>query len=56
MVLDVQKVGRVFKGGVVPVEIPHPLVDGGVSGADVADVALEVLDIDGLGGKDVSRV
>jgi len=48
VVLDVQKIRRVAEGGVVPVQVPHPRVDGGVPGADVADVALEVLDVDGV--------
>lgn len=47
--LDVLELRRVIKGGVVPVEVAHPAVDVGVAGADVADVALEVLDVDGLG-------
>ena len=48
MVLDVQKVGRVAEGGQRPVQVAHPVVHGRVAGADVADVALEVLDVDGL--------
>lgn len=46
--LDVVEVRRIGEGRVVPVEVAHPSVDGGVAGADIADVALEVLDIDGL--------
>jgi hypothetical protein len=33
---------------VVPVELTHPLVQAGVAAADVADVALEVLHVDGV--------
>lgn len=46
--LDVVELGGILEGGVVPVKVPQPLVDVGVAGADVADVALEVLDVDGL--------
>lgn len=46
--LDVLELGRLAEGQVVPVEVPQPGVDGGITGADVADVALEVLDIDRL--------
>lgn len=49
MVLDVQKVGRVAEGRQRPVQVTHPLVQGRVAGADVFEVALEVLDVDGLG-------
>lgn len=48
VVLDVQEVGRVLEGGHVPVQVPYVLVQVRVAGADVADVALEVLDIYGL--------
>lgn len=48
MILDVQEVGRVLEGRVVPVQVAHPLVGGRVPGADVPDVALEVLDVDGV--------
>ena len=52
VVLDVEEVGGVAEGGVVPVQVTHPLVDGRVAGADVADVALEVLDVDGVEADD----
>lgn len=48
VVLDVQEVGGVVEGRLVPVQVAHPLVDRGIAGADVADVALEVLDVDRL--------
>lgn len=48
MVLDVQEVGRVAEGRVLPVQVAHPGVQRRVARADVADVALEVLDVDGL--------
>lgn len=48
MVLDVQEVGRVLERRVIPVQAAHPLVEVRVPRADVADVALEVLDVDGL--------
>ena len=46
--LDVLELGRVFEGGHGPVEGAHPLVQVRVAGANVADVALEVLHVDGL--------
>jgi hypothetical protein len=48
MPLDVLKLRRFPKSLLVPVEVTHPLVEEGVAGSDIADVALEVLDIDGL--------
>lgn len=48
MPLDVLELRRVAEGGVVPVEVAHPAVGVGVARADVADVALEVLDVDRL--------
>lgn len=48
VVLDVQKVARVLEGRHVPVEVAHPLVQVRVAGANVADVALEVLHVDGV--------
>jgi len=48
MVLYVQEIGGVLECYVIPVEVPHPCVDGRVTGTDIAKVALEVLDVDGL--------
>lgn len=48
VVLDVQEVGRVLERGMIPVQVAHPLVEVRISGADVADIALEMLDVDGL--------
>ena len=43
---DMREVCRLFaEGGYVPVEVSHPLVEGGIATADLADVAFEVLDI-----------
>lgn len=53
VVLDVLELGRLTKGlGVVPVQMPHPLVQGWIAGTNIADVALEVLDIDGVKADD----
>lgn len=52
MLLDVRKLGRVLERRVVPVEVPQPLVDVRVAGADVANVALEVLHVDGVEADD----
>jgi hypothetical protein len=48
MVLDVFKLGRVLEGWVVPVQMSEPLVEMRVAGANVAYVAFEVLDVDGV--------
>jgi hypothetical protein len=48
MVLDVLKLGRVFEGWVIPVQMSEPLVEMRVAGANVAYVAFEVLDVDGV--------
>lgn len=48
VVLDVQEVGRGGEGRRAPVQVPQPGVDGRVAAADVADVALEVLNVDGI--------
>ena len=48
MSLDVLKLRRFPKRRFVPIQMSHPFVDGGVSGPDVPDVALEVLDVDGV--------
>lgn len=58
VVLDVQEVGRVLESRVVPVQVAHPLVEVRVPRADVTDVALEVLDVDGLcfGGRERARI
>lgn len=51
VVLDVQEVGRrgAEGGGVLaPVQVAQPAVRGRVAAADVADVALEVLHVDGV--------
>lgn len=50
MVLDVEEVGRVLEraAGVAPVQRPHPLVQRRIPAADVPDVALEVLHVDGV--------
>lgn len=49
---DVFELGGVSKGGQVPVEMSEPAVQGGVTGTDVADVALEVLDVDDVEAHD----
>lgn len=45
MPLDVIKLRRLLKRGMVPVQVAHPLVQARVAAADVANVALEVLHV-----------
>ena len=52
VVADMLKLGRLAKGRHIPVEVAQPGVDGRVAAADVADVALEVLDVDGVEAHD----
>ena len=44
--LDVVKINRIFESGVVPVQVTHPFVNGGIAIANRADVALELANID----------
>jgi len=53
--LDMLKLRGFLEGGDVPVQMSQPAMDGGISGADVSDVGLEVLDVDGIEAHD-SRV
>lgn len=46
--LDVLKLRRLLERRLVPVQVAHPPVQRRVPGADVADVALEVLHVDGV--------
>jgi hypothetical protein len=50
--LDMLKQRRLAKRRHIPVQVPHPLVDRGITTADITDVALEVLDIDGIEAND----
>lgn len=56
--LDVLKLRRLGKRRLVPVQVAHPLVNGRVARANVANVALEVLHVDGIETDegDVSRI
>lgn len=46
--LNVVKLSRLLECRLRPVQVTHPLVDVRVSRADVANVALEVLHVDGV--------
>lgn len=46
MLLDMLKFRRVLECRHIPVQISEPAVDGRISATDVANVALEVLDVD----------
>lgn len=48
VVFDVQKVGRLLVGSIIPIQVAQPPVQKRVAGADVAKIALEVLNVDGL--------
>ena len=52
MALNMFEIRRLAKRGNVPVEVAQPLVQGWVTRADVADVGLEVLDVDGVEADD----
>lgn len=55
MLLDVVKLSGLAEGGHIPVEVAEPLVERWVSATDVADVTLEVLDVDGIKADDGLR-
>ena len=48
MLLDVFKLGRVLEGRVVPVQMPHPLVQVIVAAPDISNITFEVLHVDGI--------
>ncbi len=52
MLLDVLKFRRVLEPINIPVQMTQPLMQSRVAGANVADVALEVLDVDGVEAHD----
>lgn len=52
MFLDMFKLSRVLEGREIPIQMLEPLVERGVSGANVADIAFEVLDVDGIEADD----
>lgn len=52
MVFDVLKIRRLLESRVLPIQMPEPLVKMGVPRANVPDVALEVLDVDGVEADD----
>ena len=54
VVLDVQPVRRVLEGRDVPVQVAQPLVQVWVTGTNVANIALEVLHVHGLGRSRIS--
>ena len=45
MPLDVIKVGRLLELGVLPVQLPHPLMQRRVATSNIANIALEVLHV-----------
>lgn len=45
MPLDVIKVGRLLELWVLPVQLPHPLVQRRVATANIPNIALEVLHV-----------
>jgi hypothetical protein len=46
VLLDMLELRRLLERRYVPIQIPEPAMDGRVPAADVADVALEVLQVD----------
>lgn len=52
MILDMFKLGRFAKGRHIPIQVPHPVVQRRVARADIADVAFEMLDVDGIEADD----
>jgi hypothetical protein len=52
MVFDVLEFRRVLERRHVPVQMPHPIVEVWIASANVANVALEVLYVDGIEAHD----
>ena len=52
MFLDMFKLRRLPKRRHIPIQMPHPLVQRRVSRSYVADIAFEVLDVDGVEADD----
>lgn len=52
MELDMRKFSRILECRNVPIEIPQPFVDMRVSGADIANVGLEMLNVDDVEAND----
>lgn len=50
--LDVLKLRRLFKRLMVPVQVTHPLVNNRVARPDVANVTLEMLNVNGVEADD----
>ncbi len=52
VLLDMLKVRRIPERGQIPVQPPYPAVNSGVSGADIPNIALEVLHVHGVKADD----
>lgn len=52
MLLDVFKLGRVLESREIPIQMPKPFVQRRIAGSDVADVAFEMLHVDGVEADD----
>ena len=52
MPLDMLKLRRLPKRRHFPIQMPDPAVQRGETGADVAEIAFEVLDVDGVEADD----
>ena len=46
--LDMLKLRRLSESGYIPVQMPQPLMQRRVPRADIADIALKMLDVDGV--------
>lgn len=52
MFLNMFKLRRVAECGDAPIQIPHPLVQRRVAGANVSEIAFEMLDVDRIEADD----
>lgn len=48
MLLDMLKLRRLPEGRNIPVQMPEPFMQRRIPGSDIADVAFEMLDVDGV--------
>ena len=54
VILDVFKLRRLLERRYIPVQLPQPLMQRRITRSDIADVALEMLHIDGVEANDGS--
>ncbi len=52
VILDMRDLGRRIEGISLPIQMTNPLMDGRVPRSDIAEIALEMLHVDGIESDD----